>query len=247
MLRIAICDDDPSITAGIADMLKSNASLLPEPFHIRLFTEGSSLIAALPFDVIFLDIQLGDITGIRAAEEIRKHYENTALVFVSAYESYCKELFRFDTIAFLGKPVEEQQLRELLPRISKKLSTPPKTFIYQVKEMVGRVPVVDILFFESKARQIDLVTLQKRERFYGKLDEVESFLKSPSFTRVHHSFLVNLDNVERFENNTLIMNGGHILPIAQRKQKEIRQIIQEYYSRYKEGGMISGKFMMDDF
>jgi DNA-binding LytR/AlgR family response regulator len=233
VLEIAICDDNPAITAYLADMLRRNAGLLPEPFHIRVFAGGKALLASLPFDIIFLDIELGDTTGILAAEEIRKRNENAVLVFVSAHESYCKELFRFDTTAFLGKPISEQEVRELAPRISRKLREAAKIFTYHVKDSVRRLPLADILFFESKARQIRLAARQHQELFYGKLDEVESAIREQfqqtGFVRIHHSFLANLDYVERFENNALILSGGHILPIAQRKQKEIRRLIMDYY------------------
>jgi DNA-binding LytR/AlgR family response regulator len=230
MLEIAICDDDPLITTYLAATLERNADLLSEPFRIQLFNQGTALLAALPFDIIFLDIELGDTTGIRAAEEIRKEYEETVLVFVSAHESYCKELFRFDTTGFLGKPFDSAQVRELLPRINKKLRVPSVTFTYRMKDTICRVPVSDILFFETKARQIELVTRQRRDLFYGKLDEVEATLKHSGFTRIHHSFLVNLDSVERFTNNSLLMSGGYILPIAQRRQKETHRRIMDYYN-----------------
>jgi DNA-binding LytR/AlgR family response regulator len=230
MLKIALCDDDPSISVFLKELLERNAALMPEAFHICTFTEGTALLAALPFDVIFLDIELGDTTGIRAAEEIRAENENTVLVFVSAHESYCKELFCFDTTAFLGKPIEEEAVRELLPRIGKRLKSPQKTFSYRVNARVYRLSVADILFFETKARRIEVVTRQKRDLFYGKLDEVEASLKHPGFVRIHHSFLVNLDNVERFSNTALIMPGGYTLSIAQRKQGEIYQKIMDYYA-----------------
>ncbi|MDR3303821.1 MAG: LytTR family DNA-binding domain-containing protein [Treponema sp.] len=230
MLEIAICDDDPAVTAYLSVLLERNAGLLPEPFHIHLFNDGTTFVAALPFDVIFLDIELGDTTGIIVAEEIRKKYAQTVLVFVSAHESYCKELFRFDTTAFLGKPCDEAQVRDLLSRLCKKLFVPRTTFTYRTKNTLCRVAVKDILFFETHTRQVELVTLHSRERFYGKLDAVEATLKCPSFTRTHHSFLVNLDNVERFTNNTLIMSGGFILPIAQRRHKETHRSIMDYYN-----------------
>jgi DNA-binding LytR/AlgR family response regulator len=230
MLEIAVCDDDPSICVFLKDLLERNAALLPEAFRIHSFTEGTALLAALPFDVIFLDIELGDTSGIRAAEEIRAKDENTVLVFVSAHESYCKELFRFDTTAFLGKPVEEDAVRELLPRLAKRLKISQKTFSYRVSARVYRLPAEDILFFETKARKIEVVTREKKDVFYGKLDEVEASLKNPGFVRIHHSFLVNLDNVEHFSNTALIMPGGYTLPVAQRKQAEIHQKIIDYYN-----------------
>jgi DNA-binding LytR/AlgR family response regulator len=173
---------------------------------------------------------LGDITGILVAEEIRERNEKAVLIFISAYESYCKELFRFDVTDFLEKPIDEARVRELLPRIGQKLHAPLKTFTYRVNETVCRVPLADILFFEKESRRIKLVLRQKEEFFYGKLDEVEASLIRSSFARIHQSFLVNLDNVERFEHNTLFMRAGYILPISQRKLKEARRIIMEYFS-----------------
>jgi DNA-binding LytR/AlgR family response regulator len=240
MLEIALCDDDPSITARLAAILENNARLLPEPFHVQVFNEGAMLLAALPFDIIFLDIELGDTTGIMVAEEIRKRYEYTVLIFVSAHEEYCKELFRFDTTAFLGKPFNSAQVVELLPRIYKKFHIFSKTFSYRIKDTVCRVLLSDILFFETQGHQVELVTRDKRDRFYGKLDEVSATLNHPGFMRTHHSFLVNLDNVERFTNNTLVMPGGYILPIAQRKQAEMRRKMMDYYNIKADGGQDAG-------
>jgi DNA-binding LytR/AlgR family response regulator len=149
---------------------------------------------------------------------------------VSAHEEYCKELFRFDTTAFLGKPFHSAQVAELLPRIYKKFHISSKTFSYRIREMVCRVLLSDILFFETQGHQVELVTRDRRDRFYGKLDEVSATLKHPGFMRTHHSFLVNLDNVERFTNNMLILPNGYILPIAQRKQAEMRRKMMDYYN-----------------
>jgi DNA-binding LytR/AlgR family response regulator len=99
-----------------------------------------------------------------------------------------------------------------------------------MKDTVCRALVSDILFFETQGHQVELVTRDRRDRFYGKLDEVSATLNYPGFMRTHHSFLVNLDNVERFTNNTLVMPGGYILPIAQRKQSEMRRKMMDYYN-----------------
>jgi DNA-binding LytR/AlgR family response regulator len=230
MLEIAICDDDPSITAHLAEILENNARLLPEPFKVQVFSEGMALLAGLPFDIVFLDIELGDTTGIMVAAEIRKQYEHTVLIFVSAHEEYCKELFRFDTTAFLEKPFGAAQVVELLPRIYRKFHVSSKTFSYRMKDVVSRVLLSDILFFETQAHLVELVTRDKRDRFYGKLDTVAATLNNPGFMRTHHSFLVNLDNVERFTNTSLILPGGYILPIAQRKQAETRRKMMDYYN-----------------
>jgi DNA-binding LytR/AlgR family response regulator len=238
MLEIAICDDDPSITGFLASTLKGYEPLLPEPLHLQVFHQGAAVLEALkkdpggaaPFDIIFLDIELGDTTGIEVAEQIRKDFTEPALVFVSAHESYCKQLFRFDTTAFLSKPIDGNEVKSLLLRIYRDMRNPRQVFMYGAKDNVFRIPLGDILYFESKVHKIEIVTKADVKVFYGKLDEVEARLKHPGFVRIHHSLLVNLDNVARFEKSTLFLPGGHRLALARPNQKEVRRKIMDYYT-----------------
>jgi DNA-binding LytR/AlgR family response regulator len=234
MLGIAVCDDDPAITGFMEATLKGCEELLPEPLDIQVFHEGAAVLAALkkdsPFDIIFLDIELGDTTGMEVAEQIRKQFAEPALIFVSAHESYCKQLFQYDTTAFLEKPIDEAEVKALLLQVYKKIRNPQQMYIYQFKDDIVRIPLGDILFFESKMHKIELVTKTESRIFNGKLDEVEQQLKHPGFVRIHQSLLVNLDNVVRFEKNILFLPGGHKLPMSRPKQKEVRRKIMDYYT-----------------
>lgn len=242
MIEIAICDDESAITGYLESTLKSYGHLLPEPMHIQVFQSGAEVLAALnqqtggvPFDIIFLDIELGDTTGIAVAEQIRKEFETPVLIFVSAHESYCKHLFQLDTTAFLSKPIDEAELKALLLRVYKQLRNPRQVFVYRYNDTMFRMPLGDILFFENTGHKIEIVTKAEAVEhaghiFYGKLDEVEAQLKHPGFVRIHHSILVNLDNVERFEKATLFLPGGRRLALARGKQKEVRRKIMDYYT-----------------
>jgi DNA-binding LytR/AlgR family response regulator len=192
-------------------------------------------VPGVPFDIIFLDIELGDTTGIAVAEQIRtetdhRFDERPALVFVSAHESYCKELFQFDTTAFLSKPIDADAVKSLLLKVYKQLRNPRQVFTYRFNDTMFRTPLGDILFFKSRVHKIEMVTKADVKPFYGKLDEVEAQLKHPGFVRIHHSLLVNLDNVERFEKGALFLPGDRSLPLARGKQKEVRRKIMDYYT-----------------
>jgi DNA-binding LytR/AlgR family response regulator len=251
MIEIAICDDESAITGYLESILKRYGHLFPEPMHIQVFHSGATVLAALkkdtggatgvPFDIIFLDIELGDTTGIAVAEQIRKEFATPVLIFISAHEAYCKQLFQFDTTAFLSKPIDEAELKSLLLRVYKQMRNPQQVFVYRFNDTIFRTPLGDILFFESKRHKIEMVTkadagepVDRGEPavriFYGKLDEVEAQLKHPGFVRIHHSLLVNLDNVDRFEKHTLFLSGDRSLPLARGKQKEVRRKIMDYYT-----------------
>ncbi|GHV28239.1 DNA-binding response regulator [Spirochaetia bacterium] len=234
MIEIAICDDDLTIADYLETLLNGYGRLLPEPMHIQVFHSGAMVLEALnqkaPFDIIFLDIELGDTTGIAVAEQIRQDFAELVLIFISAHESYCKHLFQFDTTAFLSKPFDEAEVKSLLLRVYKDLRNPQQVFIYHFNDTMFRMPLGDILFFESNRHKIEMITKTDVKIFYGKLDEVEVRLKHPGFVRIHHSILVNLDNVERFEKTTLFLPGGRGLALARGKQKEVRRKIMDYYT-----------------
>ncbi|GHU70551.1 DNA-binding response regulator [Spirochaetia bacterium] len=241
MLEIAICDDDPAITGFLEAALMGYGHLLPEGLHIQVFHQGAAFIGALkkaagercPFDIIFLDIELGDTSGIALAEEIRKTYEEPVLVFVSAHESYCKELFQFDTAAFLSKPIEKAKVEQLLLRIYRNIRNPKAVFTCQCNDDIHVTPLADILYFESKLRKIDMVTKTALKTFYGKLNEVEERIQRPGFLRIHHSILVNIDNMKGLEKNTIVFPGGRTLPLVRGRIKEIRNKISDYYAGVK--------------
>ena len=176
MIEIAICDDDPAITGFLEAAIQDAGTLLPETLHVQAFHQGAALLAALkkdaPFDIVFLDIELEDTTGIEVAEQIRKDFENTVLIFVSAYEDYCKQLFQFDTTAFLSKPVDKAEVKSLLVRVYKELRNPKAVFCYRYDDALCRVFLDDILYFESKMHKIEIVTKTGVKTFYGKLDDV---------------------------------------------------------------------------
>jgi DNA-binding LytR/AlgR family response regulator len=240
MLEVAICDDELLLVQSLERQLQEAAHAIPEPLHIRVFYRGAGLLAALsaetscPFDILFLDIELGDTTGIAIAAEIRKRFETTILIFVSAHESYCKELFRYDTFDFLSKPVDALQLQDALRRSYRRLKKPSLFFSYRFKYEIYRIPFAEILYFESALRKVRIVTLQGEREFYGKIDEVEAELRceyivQACFVRVHYALLVNLEHVEKVaKNNTLIMHGGRSVPLSRARADEVRRQIMEY-------------------
>jgi DNA-binding LytR/AlgR family response regulator len=240
MLEVAICEDEPLLARSLERLLQDSAHVIPEPLHIRVFYKGADLLAALsgetavPFDILFLDIELGDTTGIAIAAEVRKHFESAILIFVSAHESYCKDLFRYDTFDFLSKPVDALQLQDALRRSYRRLKKPSLFFSYRAKNETYRIPFAEILYFENILRKVRIVTLQGEREFYGKIDEVEAglrreYMAQACFVRAHYSMLVNLEHVEKIaKNNTLVMYGGRSVPLSRARADEVRRQIMEY-------------------
>lgn len=111
MINIAICEDENIIVSEIEKMLYKacdNAITIA----IDVFYSGLSLekeiLHGKHYDLIYLDIQMKNGDGITTAKNIRKMDENFLLIYVSGYDKYMMELFRFDVFAFIKKPIKEQ-------------------------------------------------------------------------------------------------------------------------------------------
>jgi DNA-binding LytR/AlgR family response regulator len=181
-----------------------------------------------------LDIELGPpeaaATGIAIAAELRKRNAAAILVFVSAHESYCRELFRYDTLEFLSKPVDAALLRDTLVRAYRRLRPPDRFFRYRKGKAACRLPLAEVLWFESALHKVRIVTLDGEREFYGKLDEVEAALPKGSFVRAHYALLVNLEHVEQLGgNNTLVMRGGRTVPLSRSRAAEVRGHMAAYF------------------
>lgn len=120
-IRIAICDDD-SIGRGL--LQESLEYLLQEnnlQAEISSYCSGQELLREQNrYDILFLDIRMPKINGIRTAEKYREWYEDTIIIFLTSYEDYVFEGYKVNAFRYLKKPMEQEKLREaLLSAVSK--------------------------------------------------------------------------------------------------------------------------------
>ena len=114
MLKIAICDDDVKMTGMLDTILEKIAKRNFVKIDTEVFLDGGKLEKAVEekmyFDIIFLDIEMGDEDGITAARKIRETDRNVLIIYVTSHESYMQESFSVRPFRFVVKPIEEKIL-----------------------------------------------------------------------------------------------------------------------------------------
>ena len=105
MLRIAICDDDLPIKSEIESLLLDIMQDYCIKMDIDIFFDGKTLYQQIQsgtnFDIIYMDIEMNDVDGIQAARLIRAQNIPSILIYISAYETYFKQLFEVEPFPFL--------------------------------------------------------------------------------------------------------------------------------------------------
>lgn len=231
MLSIAICDDDIQTTGKMEMMIQKIAKQNFVNTDIEVFWNGESLVDAVAagdgFDIIYLDIEMDKEDGISAAKRIRMYDKNVLIIYVTSHENHMRESFAVRPFQFLVKPVSEELMEMCFKAAYEDINSRDFYFRYSYQRMNHKVPVRDILYFESNKRKVLIVTEEENFELYGKLNEIENGLKAckVSFLRVHQSFLVNYRHVKSQSYDFVVMDNGKKISISEDR----RRMISEQY------------------
>ena len=164
-------------------------------------------------NLIFLDMEMGQLDGMETARRLRQIEESLPLVFVTGYTEHVFEGYTVGALGYLLKPVREDQLKEVLSRAAAALlREEEEVYLCRRGDVTYRIPRKKILYFTSDRRQVTCVTTEKHYTFYGKLDQVEEELKD-SFVRIHQRYLVRAGAVDYIGTDTVRIQD-HSLPIS---------------------------------
>lgn len=218
MLRIGICDDSADARIALRAALERALDRRKGEGTFFEFSSGEGLLRwmekhAGELDLVFLDIEMGELDGMETARRLRSADEGLQLVFVTGYTDYVFDGYSVGALGYLMKPAQPERLDEVLDRgLEARLRDGDKAFLCRSGETMYRIPKKSILYFASDRRQVSCVAAARTYTFYGKLDEVERAV-GEGFVRVHQRYLVRSAAVDRLEGSQVFI-GEEALPVS---------------------------------
>ncbi len=228
MLRMAVCDDDCRFCSEMEKIILEYSKQAQEQIIVEIFYSGEGLLQSMghnKFDIIFLDIQMEKINGVEVGKIIRTGQNDyiTKLVYISSRNDYCQELLEVQPLHFLLKPVtKEMVVKDIL--LAKKITEiNSKLFTFKNDEGFFKIPIHDIIYFESFGRKIKLVSMKHTCFFYDKIENVMERIKAYRFLSPHRSFVVNYDNILSIGKDEIITCNNDKIPLSRLKKKEVKE------------------------
>jgi len=237
-LRCLIVDDEPNAVDLLEMFILQNTSweLMGKCYNAR---EALSFLKTQPADLIFLDINMPQLSGMEMATLLPK---STRIVFTTAYSEYAADSYSVQTIDYLLKPITLKRFYTALQKIeahfemaglqqsADKIQPPapdPQQDFFFIKSgrMLHRILLKDILYFEGEKEYARIVTNNDNLLIYRRLKDIEEQL-SPSFARVHNSYIVNVAQVETIRDNHIFI-GGRQIPISEKFRDAFMNIIRQ--------------------
>lgn len=237
MLSIAVCDDEIIECCNMEKRIKKIIEEMKIPCIIRQFRSGGELLQALEsFDIVFLDIMMPEMDGMKTAQLFRKKVSDKILIFVSSSREYVFEAYDVEAFQYLLKPVEDRKLKNVLQKAVLKTERRSQEFIIvSSQRQKKKLFLDDIYYFEIKGRIVDAHGPEGIFTYYEQMGELENKLQDKGFFRCHKSYLVNLKYVDGYNRQEAILENGERIVIAKRRYEDF---CQEVLKAMRENGGI---------
>lgn len=231
-LNCAIIDDEPLAV----DLLSSYVNKTP---FLNLTGGYNSAIAAIkdlksnPVDLIFLDIQMPELSGIEFAKILPK---NTKIVFTTAFSKYAAEGYDVDALYYLLKPISYEDFLKAANKALKWFeereqpeSSGQDRFVFVKSDYkLQRIAFDDILYIEGVKDYVRItMTNGNKVMSLMNLKKLEDRLPSPEFMRIHRSYIVHMNKIEVVDRLRVVF-GTTYIPISDSYKDSVMAYIDRH-------------------
>ncbi|MDX2444505.1 MAG: response regulator transcription factor [Bacteroidales bacterium] len=217
-LNCLVVDDEPFSI----EILQTYIEKVP---GIHLLGKCKNAIEALSFihensiDVLFLDINMPEISGIQLLNSL---VDPPLVVFTTAYPEYAIEGFNLDAVDYLLKPFGFERFLKAVDKIYKRIGE--KKAVKSQSEDSGfimvradkrdyKVNLADIMFIQSKGDYLKITTIERSFLSHDTMQNIMQLLPGNRFIRIHKSFIVSLEKIKYLEGNQVFI-GAETIPIG---------------------------------
>lgn len=234
-LHILLVDDEPHARSHLAALLEDFPNVTVAG-SVSGGAEAISFLRRTAVDLIFLDIEMGDVSGFDLARHIQSVYPKVMLVFLTGHVDFALNGYEFQPLDFLIKPVNPLRLERVILQAEEQLGkrtpkTPAVRVGLQVNGGLEIIQVYSILYIEKQGRKVYLVPAKgSRYQSYDTMQKLQGIFELYGFFRCHQSFLVRLDAMQgvyldetRKCHKILLFGTEEQIPLSRGKYPELRE------------------------
>jgi len=248
MLTAIIIDDETNSRNALRQKITRHCNNVMIIADCENGEEGIEKIETQKPDIIFLDIEMPRMNGFTMLQQIKN--KNFEVIFITAYDHYAIKAIKFSALDYLLKPVEVEDLKAAVEKVTqkrkqmdgnKRVELLVQNFLEEktahqriaISSMEGLqfVTTNDIIYLEANSNYTSFYLADNRKITATKtLKDFEEILPASMFIRIHHSYLINKNGIEKYikgEGGQVVMKNGVTLDVARRKKEEFMKAIDQ--------------------
>lgn len=236
MIKTIAIDDEPLALQLVTGYIGKTPGLkLAGMFDNPI--DASEFLANNSVDLIFIDIQMPDLTGIEFTRLMEK---GPKVIFTTAYEKYALEGYKLEIVDYLLKPFSYEEFLAAVQKAQKLISLEKKgatsveansEFLFLKSDYkIKRINFNDILYIEGLKDYVKVFTINAPKPILSltSLKLLESKLPEERFMRIHRSFIVNLEKIDTIERNRIIF-GKEYIPVSDQYKEKFQEYLDKNF------------------
>lgn len=192
---------------------------------------GEGLLDAFDqYDLIFLDIEMPQTSGMDLAAKLKELQYEGEVIFLTGYTDYMQDAFKVRAFRYLQKPIREDQLEEALCAAEEEFQ---QQYLVLTGEKVFRIKIRDILYLEAVHNETYIVTKTGELVVRSPMREIYEMLDPAEFIQTHKSYVVALRAIRYVGNQEVVLQELQPrIPLSRRRQQEVRKAYMEYIKKH---------------
>lgn len=232
-MNIAVVDDSKESASNIRMILKKFADANGLDIKVEIFMSGEEFLSAFKpntFQIIFMDIYMGKMSGLDASKEIRKTDNICLIIFLTTSLEHMPDAFACHAFEYVIKPAYEERIFEVMSDALEVIPSVSKYIEFVSKRKNVKLLLSDVVSSVSNGHYLNIC--DKNNNVYPVRMTLSKFIeltkKDPRFLTVNKGILINMDYIKSIEKNSCTLTDGQMFPIKVRECALIEQKWQDY-------------------
>lgn len=226
MYHIFICDDEKRFTEVLEKRVETCLKEQGQSYEIQIFYNGIEMFQAMQKkapEILLLDIDMPEISGMELAEQIFSSNMNTNVIFVTNRDDLVFQAKHYQPFRFIRKEKLNQELDEAICHLINKLEKDEKMWEVQTKNGTEILALKNILYIESCKHYLRIRHMDGECEMREKISNLEKWMSNYGFVQTHRSYLVNVRYMKMVRANEVELENGEILSVSRDKAQEVKK------------------------
>lgn len=224
-IGIAVVDDSAADAGRVEELCRGYFEAKGVPFECSLFESGIAFLQSREsYELVFLDVEMPDLDGIKTAEHLRKKDGCAEIVFVTSFAQFALNGYKVAALDYIVKPCDGTSFDMTMDEFMRRRNGRRRGSVtLRSHSVTVRVPIDSVYYVESRGHWLVWHTDSGDVETWGNMANAEGML-GEGFARCNVSMLIALGKVTELAGNT-VMVGGSCLPISRSRKKTFAEAL----------------------